>query len=156
MNDARRGNSNVFLTMSLPNCDMDGRLIFIDDQSSGVPITAFLQSVQTDDSSIGEGNLPMIVNSVFANPDIVEMISGGMRMNGLCLRFTFRLSSHRFIFSLAMAFSRSASSMQRLQGELLEHELLCSASCTSSTVTSESSTPQCLQIIESPPVIDGR
>ena len=36
-----------------------------------------------------------------------------MRMNRLCLRIMLRLSSHRFIFSLAIAFSRFASSMRR-------------------------------------------
>ena len=59
----------------------DGRSIFIDDQSSGVPTTVLLQSVQTDDSSIGAGDLPMILKSVFANPDIVAMISGGINAN---------------------------------------------------------------------------
>jgi hypothetical protein len=126
---------------------MDGRSIFIDDQSCGVPTTVVLQSLQTDDSSIGAGKLPMIVKSVFANPDILAMISGGiMRMNGLWLRFMFRLITHRFISSLAMAFSRFASFMQSLQGELLEHEMLTPCS-RSSTVTSELSKPQCLQII---------
>ena len=65
-------------------CDKDGKLIVIDDQSCGVPTTILLQSLQTDDSSIGAGNLPMSVKSVFANPDIVAMISGGiLRRNGL-------------------------------------------------------------------------
>ena len=59
----------------------DGRSIFNDDQSSGVPTTVLLQSVQTDDSSIGAGDLPMILKSVFANPDIVAMISGGINAN---------------------------------------------------------------------------
>ena len=49
----------------------DGRSIFIDDQSSGVPTTVLLQSVQTDDSSTGASDLPMILKSVpvFANPE---------------------------------------------------------------------------------------
>ena len=60
------------------------RSIFIDDQISGVPTRALLQSLQTDDSSIGVGKLSTIVKSVFANPDILAMISGGIvRMNGL-------------------------------------------------------------------------
>ena len=129
---------------------MDGRSIFIDDQRCGVPTTAVLQSLQTDDSIIGVGrHLSVIVKSVFANPDIAAIISGGiMRMNGLCLRLMFRLSSHRFISSLAMAFSRFASSMQRLQGALMEHEMSNSMPCSgSSTVRSGLSTPQFLQII---------
>ena len=138
--------SNPLLTLS-EFCDsMDGKSIFIDDQSSGVPTTVLLQSLQTDDSSIGAGSLPMIVKSMFANPDIVAMISGGiMRMNGLWLRFMFRLISHRLIFNLAMASSRFASSKQDLQGELLEHEMLHSTPSISSTVMSELS--QCLQTI---------
>ena len=122
---------------------MDGKSIFIDDQSSGVPTTVLLQSLQTDDSSIAAGNRPMIVKSVFANLDIVAMISGGIiRLNGLWIRFMFRLSSHRFILCLAMAFSRFTSSTQDLQGEVLEHE---STPSRSSTVTSELS--QYLQTI---------
>ena len=145
MRVARR--SNVLLGMSESEaCDMSGRSIFIDDQSSGVPTTVLLQSLQTDDSSIGTCKFPVVVRSVLANSDIVAMISGGiMRMNGLWVRFMFRFSSHRFIFSLAMASSRFASSMQELQGELLEHEMLHSAPCRSPTVTSELS--QCLQTI---------
>ena len=57
------------------------RSIFINDQRSGVPTTVLLQSVQTDDSSVGAGDLPMILKSVFANPDIVAMISGGINAN---------------------------------------------------------------------------
>ena len=129
---------------------MDGRSIFIDDQSCGVPTTALLQSLQTDDSSIsiGLGRLPVIVKSVLASPDIVAMISEGiMRMNGLCLRFMSRLSSHCFISSLAMVFSRFSSSMKRFLGELLEDDMMSSTPCTrSSTITPELS--QCLQIID--------
>ena len=128
--------SNV--PMSEVRDDMCGRLIFIDDQSSGDPTTALLQSLQTEDSSIGAGKLPMIAKSVFVNPDILAMISGGIkRMNGLWLRFTFRLSSYCFILSLAMAFSRFATSTQNLQGEPLEHEMLPSMPCRSSMITSE-------------------
>ena len=116
---------------------MDGRLIFIDDQSSGVPTTALLQSLQTDDSSIPSDNLPLIVKSVIANPDIFAMISGGIkRMKGLLITFMFRLSSYCSIFSLTMAFSRSSNSRQDLQGELFEeHETLLLTPCGSSTVT---------------------
>jgi hypothetical protein len=105
--------------------DTDGRSIFIDDQSCGVSTTALLQSLQTDDSSITAGKLPMNVTSVFANSDILAMISGGIkRMKWLWLLFMFRLSSHCFNLSLAMVFPRFSSSVQRLQGELLEHEML--------------------------------
>ena len=137
MKVARRSNA-VLLSLS-EFCDsMDGKSIFIDDQSSGVPTTILLQSLQTDDSSIGAGNLPIIVKSVFANLDIVAMISGGiLRMNGLWLWFMFRLSSYRFIISLAMASSTFASSKQDLQGDLLEHEMLHSTPSISSAVTSE-------------------
>ena len=123
---------------------MDGRSIFIDDQSSGVSTTVFLQSVQTDDSSKGSGKLPTIVKSVFANSDILAMISGGiMRMKGLWIRFIFCMSLDRFISSLDRAF---ASSKQDLQVELSEDEseMLTSTPCSSSTVT-----PQCSQIISS-------
>ena len=122
---------------------MDGRSIFIDDQSSGVPTTALLQSLQTDDSSIASGKLPITVKLVIANPDILAMISGGIkRMKGLWTRFMFRLSSYCFISSMAMVFSRFSTSTQDLQGELLEHEMLLLTRCGSSTVT-----PQCLHII---------
>ena len=114
---------------------MAGKSIFIDDQRCGAATTALLQSLQIDESSIGTGSLPVILESVSAKRDIVAMISGGiMRMKGLCPRFMSRWSSHRFIFRLAMAFSIFASSMQRLQGELLEHETLHSTPCTSSTL----------------------
>ena len=97
----------------------------------------------------------MIVKSVFAlaNPDILAMISGGIkRMKGLWLRFMFRLRSYRFMSSsyrimssLSMAFSRFSSSTQGLQDELLEREVIHSTPCRSLTVTSELS--QYLQII---------
>ena len=48
---------------------MDGRSIFMDVQSSGVRTTALLQSLQTDDSSIASGKLPIIVMLVIANLD---------------------------------------------------------------------------------------
>ena len=80
MKVARR--SDVLLIMSEVMPLRGGRSIFI--ESCGVPTTVLLQSLQTDDSSIGTGKLPVIVKSVLANPDIVAMISGGiMRMNGL-------------------------------------------------------------------------
>jgi hypothetical protein len=82
MKVARRSN----VLQAMPEvCDMDGRSIFIDDQSSGVPTTALLQSLETDDSSIASGKLlSMTVKSLFANPNILAMISGGIkRMNGL-------------------------------------------------------------------------
>ena len=51
------------------------------------------QSLQIDDSSIGVGNLRTILKLTFANREIVAVISGGiMRMNGLWLRFMFRLT----------------------------------------------------------------
>ena len=125
---------------------MDGRLIFIDDQSSGVPTTALLQSLQTDDSTIASGKLLLIVKSVIANPEIATMISEGIkRINELCLRFLFRLKSLCLIFSLVMAFSRFASSVKRSLGKLLEHEMVSSTPCRSSTVTPEFSL--CLQIM---------
>ena len=115
---------------------MDGRSIFIDDQSSGVPTTALLQSLQTDDSSIPSDNLPLIVKSAITNPDIFAMISGGIkRMKGLLITFMFRLSSCCSIFNLAMALSRSSISTQDLQGELFEHETPLLTPCGSSTVT---------------------
>jgi hypothetical protein len=87
-------------------CDMDGRSIFIDVQKCGVSTTALLQSLQTDDSSITAAKLPILLKSMLANSDILAMASGGIkRMNGLWLRFMFRLSSDRLIVSLAMAFS---------------------------------------------------
>lgn len=64
-----------------------------------------------------------------------------MRMNGLWIRFIFRLSLDRSSSSPAMAF---ASSEQDLQAELLEHEMLPSSPFRLSTVTVR---PQCLQII---------
>ena len=75
------------------------------------------QSLQIDDSSIGVGNLRTILKLTFANREIVAVISGGtMRMNGLWLRFMFRLTSHFPILSLPMASSRFASSMRGLRG----------------------------------------
>ena len=47
-----------------------------------------------------------------------------MRMNGLWVRFMFRLSSDRFISSLAMNFSRCASSVHGSQGDLLLREMV--------------------------------
>jgi hypothetical protein len=128
--------------------DMDGKLILIDVQSRGVPITVCLQSLQTEDSSIGAGKLPMIVKLVLVNPDILAMISGGiMRIKGLWVRFLFRFSSNRFVPSLVMSVSRFASSSHRLQGELLGPKMPHSRSCRSMVVESESSAPQSLQLI---------
>ena len=72
MRVAKRGRLLLRLAMS-DVCDMDARLIFIDDQSSGVSTTVFLQKLQTDDSSKASGKLPMIVKLVFANSDILAM-----------------------------------------------------------------------------------
>jgi hypothetical protein len=79
---------------------MDGRSIFIDDHSSGVPTMALCQSLQTDDSSIASGKLPsMTVKSLFANPDIPAMISGGIKRIGTVCFVTFvRVISLFFCF----------------------------------------------------------
>ena len=112
------------------------RLIFIDDHSCGVPTTVRLQSLQTDDSSIQAGKLRMIVKLVFANSDILAMISGGiMRMNGLWTWLISRLSSARFFSSLA-------SSLHRLQEVLFGDEILQSTFCGAATESLEVS--QCL------------